>query len=274
MLTEHNIIAADGQLLAVETGDSSNEPVVLLHGWPLDHRMFAPQFARFSQQFRTIALDRRGFGRSTAPADMGRELDDIDRLIAQLELGPVHLLGVSQGGRVALRYAARRPENLRSLVLQGAVVDGVAVPESESEHVPIEQYVALAKRGDLEKAVQRWLQHPMMALPASATEARQLLHEIVAGYSGMDLINYDPAHYQFAEAILPRINDSGLAVLLLTGALETEARQRHAQAIADAVENSREVIIAGGGHLCSLSQPAAFNRAVMDFCRTVDRDAA
>jgi pimeloyl-ACP methyl ester carboxylesterase len=272
MMREHFVEVPDGALFAVEVG--RGQPLIMLHGWPLDHRMFNFQLQELARHFRVVAIDRRGFGRSTAPANMSRELDDIDRLIEQLDLGRVHLLGVSQGGRVALRYAATRPERLRSLLLQGAVVDGLDVPEPESEHVPIEHYANLARGGRLKEVIEHWLRHPMMLLPESSITEQHLLNVIVADYSGMDLVNYDPQHYQFDEDVVTKLNASALPVLLLTGTLETEARKAHAKEILNRVVNSHEIIFAASGHLSNLTEPEAFNRAVTDFCRANDRNVA
>ena len=271
-MREHSIELHDGKLFAVDVG--SGQPIVMLHGWPLDHRMFTYQLQELASRFRVVAVDRRGFGKSTAPADMSRELDDIDRLIEQLDLGRVHLLGVSQGGRVALRYAATRPERLRSLLLQGAVVDGLDVPEPESERVPIERYSELARTGHLQKVIEHWLQHPMMALPEGNIKERQLLNDIVANYNGMDLVNYDPQHYQFKENVLAKLGASTLRVMLLTGVRETEVRKRHATEILKRAANCREIVFNDSGHLSNLTEPAAFNRAVTDFCRSNDRNVA
>src|ERR1044071_7581166 len=52
-------------------------PVVLVHGWGVDRRMWAHQAAAFRRYFTTITYDRRGTGPSTAPAAHALELGDI-----------------------------------------------------------------------------------------------------------------------------------------------------------------------------------------------------
>ena len=69
-----------------------------------------------------ITYDRRGFGRSEAQPDLRLELDDIDHILDALGFESTHLLGMSQGGRIAIRYAVTRSERLRSMILQGAVI--------------------------------------------------------------------------------------------------------------------------------------------------------
>ena len=59
--------------LAVEVAGRGN-PVVLVHGWGVDRRMWAHQAAAFRRHFTTITYDRRGCGQSTAPADHAQVL--------------------------------------------------------------------------------------------------------------------------------------------------------------------------------------------------------
>src|SRR5690242_3499477 len=88
--------------LAVEVAGRGN-PVVLVHGWGVDRRMWAHQAAAFRRHFTTITYDRRGCGQSTAPADHALELEDIDAILDELKLKTAGLVGMSQGGRVAMR---------------------------------------------------------------------------------------------------------------------------------------------------------------------------
>ncbi len=270
--TEHGIDVGDGTLHAVEAGDGP--PLVMVHGWPLDHRMFDRQIDALAWRFRCVAIDRRGFGRSTAPPDMRRELDDLDRVLDALGLSRVHMFGVSQGGRIALRYAATRPQRLRSLLLQGAVVDGLDIAEPEAERVPVAEYAGLATAGRLNAVKSAWLAHPMMQLPEGHARERALLDLIVAGYGGADLRAYDPAHYAFDIDVLASLAASALPVLLLTGAKETGARKAHAAAIRKRVLNCREVVFENGGHLSNLSEPDALNETLAEFVDAIERNSA
>src|SRR6185312_7847212 len=113
--------------LAVEVAGRGN-PVVLVHGWGVDRRMWAHQAAAFRRHFTTITYDRRGCGQSTAPADHALELEDIDAILDELKLKGTGIVGMSQGGRVAMRYAISRPSRVTGLVLQGAPLDDTPGP--------------------------------------------------------------------------------------------------------------------------------------------------
>ncbi|GGG81426.1 alpha/beta fold hydrolase [Paenibacillus radicis (ex Gao et al. 2016)] len=100
-------------------------PVIFLHGWPLNSRMFEYQFTWLSEQgYRCIGIDQRGFGKSDAPAEgysYDRLADDIKAVIDRLELDQVYLVGFSVGGAIAVRYMARHGGyRIRKLALLGA----------------------------------------------------------------------------------------------------------------------------------------------------------
>jgi len=89
----------------------SGKPVLFSHGWPLDADMWEYQMEYLSSRgYRTIAFDRRGFGRSDQPwtgNDYDTFADDIAELINHLDLQDVTLVGFSMGGGDVARYIAR-----------------------------------------------------------------------------------------------------------------------------------------------------------------------
>ncbi|MEK0442701.1 MAG: hypothetical protein RL403_1679 [Bacteroidota bacterium] len=95
------------------------ETLVFSHGLLWSHRMFEAQVAELSKSFRVISYDHRGQGKSDVkgPYDMDTVAADAAALIHSLVNGPVHFIGLSMGGFVGLRLAARHPELIQSLVL-------------------------------------------------------------------------------------------------------------------------------------------------------------
>jgi len=93
--------------------------------------MWAAQQRAFRRHFTTISYDRRGFGESTLVANAEKVLDDLDALIRTLQLGRTALLGMSQGARVALRYALAHPDKVAALILQGAPIEPTSPPQGD-----------------------------------------------------------------------------------------------------------------------------------------------
>lgn len=265
-------VDVDGGRLHVETA-GRGAALLLLHGWSLDHRIFEPQIRSLQQILRVVAFDRRGFGRSEAPPDLRRELDDIDRILEALGLARAHLLGMSQGARIALRFAVTRPARIRSLVLQAPVIDGIALGESEGERIPIEEFAALARAGRMDEVRRRWLAHPMLALGAEHAGLRRRVEEIVADYEGKDLLDYSPARDAFPHDVLEELSHLDRACLILTGAHDTATRREHARRLLESMPCAREIVFTRGGHLSNLTEARAYNLQVSEFCASIDGDA-
>src|SRR4051812_31507246 len=90
------------------------QPVVLIHGWPLSHRMWESQIAALVDAgYRVVAYDRRGFGESGRPAggyDYDTFASDLDDLMTHLDLRDAVLVGFSMGGGEVARYIGRHGE--------------------------------------------------------------------------------------------------------------------------------------------------------------------
>jgi 3-oxoadipate enol-lactonase len=96
------------------------EAIVFSHGLLMDHTMFEAQRAAFESHYRVIAYDHRGQGQSVDPGtdrDMETLTTDAAALIHALGAGPCHFAGLSMGGFVGMRLAARRPGLVRTLTL-------------------------------------------------------------------------------------------------------------------------------------------------------------
>jgi 3-oxoadipate enol-lactonase len=104
------------QLYFKETGEGP--PMVLLHGFPLDHSIWEPVVPLLSEQARLILPDLRGHGRSPAPDgvyDMRTLADDILALMDSLQIERATLVGHSMGGYAALAFARAYPNRLAGL---------------------------------------------------------------------------------------------------------------------------------------------------------------
>src|SRR5688500_5647505 len=105
-----------------DTGPAtSGETIVFSHGLLWGTEMFEPQIAALRGRYRCIAWDHRGQGRSAADHRhcIGMELvwQDAVALLDQLGVARVYFVGLSMGGFVAMRVAARRPDLVKKLIL-------------------------------------------------------------------------------------------------------------------------------------------------------------
>ena len=106
--------------LFVETaGDSAATPLMLLHGVGESHKTWNPQVASLSRHFRLFLPDLPGYGRSPGPFNLDAAVESLHALH---QGRPLHLCGLSAGAMVALRWAARYPEDVASLIISAVHV--------------------------------------------------------------------------------------------------------------------------------------------------------
>jgi pimeloyl-ACP methyl ester carboxylesterase len=122
-------------------------PVIFLHAGIADSRMWEPQVTAFAKQFDVIRPDLRGFGKSELPPKPWSPVDDLLALIDDLGLKPVHLIGCSMGGGIAIGFALDHPDRISKLVLVGSSIGGFTF-RPEHAHVFAEA-AAARKAGDL-----------------------------------------------------------------------------------------------------------------------------
>ena len=141
-----SVVEVPGARVYIEdTGAPSGQPdapaIVFGHGLLFSGRMFGAQVERLRDRYRCVTVDWRGQGKSPATAggyDMDTLTHDTIAVIEQLSLGAVHYVGLSMGGFVGMRLAARHPELVHSLVL----LDTSAGPEDPDK---VSRYRLLAK---------------------------------------------------------------------------------------------------------------------------------
>ncbi len=95
------------------------ETVTFLHGAGGNHMSWWQQVPVFSQRYRCLTLDHRGFGMSTDPQSKGADAfaDDLEALLDELGIARTALVAQSMGGRTASEFTLRHPERVSALVM-------------------------------------------------------------------------------------------------------------------------------------------------------------
>lgn len=115
-------VTVDGARVACwEAGPPDAEPVVLLHGYPADHRCWRHQVPPLSARHRVITPDLLGWGASDRPLhlsfDYDTEVARVGRLLDALDLDSVNLVGHDYGGFLSLGFTQNHPDRVRRLAL-------------------------------------------------------------------------------------------------------------------------------------------------------------
>lgn len=230
--------------------------------------MFHKQVAALRNRYRVITYDHRGQGRSevtNSGYDMDTLYQDAVGLIEGLQLGPVHFAGLSMGGFIGMRLAARRPDLLRSLMLL----------ETSAEGEPTENVPKYRTLNTVVKWVGTWaVAKPVMKImfgqsfltdPTRAEERRYWTEQLKLNKRTITravdgVIDRQP--------ILAELTNINLPTLVVVGDEDVATKPPKAQRIHEAIAGSQLVVIPRAGHTSSVEEPAAVNQAILTFLQT------
>lgn len=111
----------DIQLHYIEQGQG--QPLILLHGNGESCDYFEHQIHCFSKDYRVIAIDTRGHGktpRGEKPFTIKQFAEDLKDFMDAKGITKANILGFSDGGNIALTFALKHPERIEKLILNGA----------------------------------------------------------------------------------------------------------------------------------------------------------
>jgi pimeloyl-ACP methyl ester carboxylesterase len=239
-------------------------PVVLLHAFPLDSRMWLPQVEALGG-YEVIVPDLRGFGAGVALAgevsDMDLMADDIALLLDERKLERVVLCGLSMGGYVALAFARRHMDRLGGLVLCDTRA-GADSDDARAARLAMAERVLVEGVGFLpETMVPRLLgettrrDQPELVQSVTRTILDQHPRGIAAAQRGM-------AARPDSTEVLGWITVPTLVITGLEDALIEPAESRE---MAASIRDSRLVQVPGAGHLVNLEKAGLVNEALLDF---------
>ena len=240
-------------------------PVVFLHAGLADSRMWAAQADEFARDFDVIRPDIRGFGRSEMPPGRWSAVSDLLALIDALELKPVHLVGCSMGGGIALDFALLHAERISRLVLVGAAVAGTQ-PDAEDATL-------IAKVSDARKArdfealndamLELFLDGPHRRPGHVAGPVRELVYEMNERAMRVDFDRSPPD--QLDPPAAQRLAEVTAPTLVVVGDSDVPRVLKDSELLASKIPNARKAMIHDAAHLPNMEHPEEFNRIVRDF---------
>ena len=243
--------------------------IVFGHGLLFSGWMFQAQIDALRDHYRCVAIDWRGQGDSP-PAPGGYDMDtlslDAIALIEHLDVGPVHYVGLSMGGFVGQRIAARRPELLRSLVL----LDTSAEPEDPSaarQDKLLARVYSLVGMGPVKGPVLKLMFGPtFLRDPRSKPVIAELMARI--GRSDRRGIRGAVLGVATRDGVLSEIPAIKAPTLVVVGADDKATVPDRSRAIVAAVPGAELVIIPECGHSSTIEAPAAVTTLIRDFLAT------
>jgi pimeloyl-ACP methyl ester carboxylesterase len=248
-------------------------PVVFLHGLFNDHRQWLPQRDDVGARYQFISYTQRYHGPRPWQDDgenysNATHARDLAEFIRSLNAGPVHVVGRSNGGHIALVMALEHPELVRSLVLAepGGVGNLVSdTPEGKEAIGAFLETLAPARQA---------------ALAGDSDAATRHFYEAVAGRPGLwETLSEDRRQLMLPNGRMlrlffaaPRTNIScdqlghvRAPTLIVKGDRSIPMFQLFSDAVAGCMPGSQVAVIPNSGHSMSQQNPPAFNKALLEF---------
>lgn len=253
----------DMRLYYLEQG--SGMPLVFLHGFALDSRIWLNQVSFFAEKYNVIATDARGHGRSDAPATgYAREdrVRDILALIDHIGADKIHLVGLSMGGGDALALALDHPEKLHSLTLVGTVAAGWKPSRKFKDYSPTARDISI------EKAKIDFMRSVLVRYDKTRPELKGPLEEMMNAFSGKPWTDPMKGKYPVRDD-LSRAADLNLPVCIIVGRQDILFYPLSVR-LRELIPAVSFHVISGAGHLVNFESPDIFNRHLMDFLQDID----
>lgn len=241
-------------------------PLLLVHGLGSSTLDWEEQTSVLAAHYRVIAIDIRGHGRSDKPLEhysMAGFAEDVAALIEHLQLGPVHLVGISMGGMIGFQLGVDRPELLRSLTIVNSS------PEVKAKS--FKDCVQIAKRWSFSRllsldTIAKGLGKLLFPKPEQVElrlkiERRWPRNDKRAYLSSLDAIIGWGVRNQLSNITCP--------VLVVSGDRDytsVASKEAYVRELADA----RLVVIEDSRHATPMDQPAVFNAQLLSFLSELD----
>ncbi len=246
------------------TDQGSGEPIVFIHGYPLNRQMWDEQVRDLSSVARCIAIDLRGHGESQAPlwlATVDLFADDVAGLLDHLGVQRATVCGFSMGGYVAFAFYRRHTDRVRALVLADTR------PQADSLEGKQGRFAAAQTAHERGAGAIAEGMLPRLLTPASIEGRPDLVRAARAIMESTPVTGIAADLMAMAER--PDSVDmlSGIKVptLVVVGEEDALTPPADARLMAERIPGARLVTIPGAAHLSNMEQPQAFNQALRDF---------
>ncbi len=252
-------------------------PLVFLHGAWSNADAWKPQIDRFGDEYQVVRMDARGHGR-TGPTDTRQysvELftDDLESLLAHLDLDEPILCGLSMGNIIAQEYLDRHPDAAAAAVLGGPArsMPPVDLPESLKAFGPppgLDSTLAVAGSKTTFRTLLRSIRTatggPWIA---ADPEVREQAIEAAGEIATTEFQKIYRALYEYDPPALDHVRTPTMAIY---GRQESEFVKRQGERVADSVDTGSVVAVDDAAHLVNRDNPTAFNDRVATFLADLD----
>ncbi|MEN2284235.1 alpha/beta hydrolase [Algoriphagus sp. SE2] len=259
-----HIIVNNVKLFYTDQG-IGEETIVFSHGLLWSHKMFEAQVEFLSARFRVIAFDHRGQGESEVktPYDMDTLTEDAFLLIKSLCNKPVHFAGLSMGGFIGMRMAARHPEIVKSLILL----------ETSANSEPVENLPKYKTLSSIVKwfGVIRPVAKKVMPIMFAESWLMNPINKEKVDFWKKELMSNHKSITGPVEGVIYRkgveeeLKFITCPTMIIVGDEDVATRPEKAKFIQMGIPDSKLHRVPGAGHSSCIEKPKVINRLIGDW---------
>jgi 3-oxoadipate enol-lactonase len=239
----------------------AGRPLVFLHGFTLDHRMWRSQAERLASSYRVLTYDARGFGRSALPDTTPyKHCEDAAALCEHLELRRVVAIGHSIGAHQMLELSLTRPDLVAgwaSICMSGLA----SVPFPEDVMTMFGALRAAARDEGIEAAKRLWMRADWFAPARESPDVTRELDAMLADYSGWHWTHDNPAK-TIEPAAAERLGELKAPSLVIAGGRDLPYNEAVAQALLAGLPNATALQLPRAGHMANMEEPEPIHQAI------------
>ena len=239
----------------------ADQPLVLLHGLGSSARDWQLQFDAFAPDYRVIAVDMRGHGRSAKPRgpySVSLFAKDTAAFMRALNLPPAHVAGLSMGGMIAFQLALDAPELLKSLVIVNSASE--LIPRTWAERKDLLTRLFIAHLMGMRK-MGRFLGERLFPEPQQAELRRIFAERWAQNNKRAYLASF---HALIGWSVTDRLGEIQCPTLIVAGDMDFFPLS-FKQAYAAKIPRARLSVIKNSRHATPVDQPERFNAALKAF---------
>jgi len=247
------------------------EPIILIHGHPFDHTMWDPQISAFSNNYRVIAPDLRGYGKSNLPDPANTTFEDyatdVLKLADHLGTGKFHLGGLSMGGQIIMEIYRQAPSRVKSLILADTFA---SLDTPEAKNARNEGAMRLEKEGMngyADEVIHKMIKSDHVASMPEVSGHVLKMMKATSPVAAATAMRSRSRRIDYLNEVLPKVN---IPTLIIVGRQDEFTPVPKAEEMEQKLQNCKLVIIEDAGHMPNLEHPDEFNQVVLDFLKSME----
>ncbi|MGD0785851.1 MAG: alpha/beta hydrolase [Sedimentisphaerales bacterium] len=243
------------------------QPVILIHAYSVDCRMWDSQFTELAKHYQVIRYDLRGYGKTDKPIEGLKysHAEDLHKLMWFLGIPKAHLVGLSMGASVAVDFLALYPKEVLSVTVAAGGIRNFSVPIDANA-------AEFIKKQGIEAYKKQWLENVLSICGPKKNKIQPKLQQMINDWSAWQVL-----HTELFQQINPPVDvqlknkQPDVPVLILIGKNDSEKSIQSEENLAKILPKAHKKYLSATGHFSNMESPTEFNKALTEFLASAEK---